>query len=70
MVNPYETAHIVEILEYLITKINAQNGMMQPVAPIVLGETMNFIRDCTREIKEKDQLFIEALKFVLNFIND
>lgn len=31
---------------------------------------MNFIRDCTREIKEKDQLFLEALRFVLNYIND
>ena len=51
MINVWETAHIIEILEYIITKINTQNTMVQPIPPIVLGETMNFIRDCTREIK-------------------
>ena len=54
MVNPYETAHSVEILEYLITKINAQHRPTEPVAPIVLGESMKFIRDCPLEIKEND----------------
>jgi hypothetical protein len=48
MINPWETGHIVEILEYIITRINSQNTMLQPIPAIVLGETMNFIRDCTR----------------------
>ena len=70
MIDQISTKCILQSIGLILDIMNkAQNH-----PPRVISESMNLIRDCTREIKSAEKseknLFLECLKFVLKYIED
>lgn len=43
---------------------------LQPLPPRLIAEVLNLIKDCNREVKEADNLFVRCLSFCLKQVTD
>lgn len=62
MISPIDGENIRKIVKYLAS--------IQGSPARVVSETMSLMRDCTREIRGDEALFMECLKYTLNYIEN
>ena len=57
MVKEYDTQNLINFLQYLIAKSQAQQSLPARISAEILG----LIKDCNREIKDRQGLFVSCL---------
>lgn len=66
MVREYDTANIVEYIQFIM----AETESLPDIPQRLVAEVLNLIKDCNREIKEAETLFLRCLGYCLKQVAD